>query len=73
VQNGYSISISLNVNFQYRDAARANLYRLNFLLRRMGVQPTPPGISPMKDKVKSVAVLPAVWAKNIARRRKPWA
>jgi hypothetical protein len=73
VQNGDSISISLNVNFQYRDAARANLYRLNFLLRRMGVQPTPPGISPMKDKVKSVAVLPAVWAKNIARRRKPWA
>ena len=73
VQNGDSISISLNVNFQYRDTARANLYRLNFLLRKMGVQPSPPGISPMKDRVKSVAVLPAVWAKNMARLRKPWA
>jgi hypothetical protein len=73
VQNGNGISISLNVNFQYHDTARANVYRSNFLLRKMGVRPSPPGISPMKDKVKSVAVLPAVWAKNIMRRRKPWA
>jgi hypothetical protein len=73
VQNGNGISISLNVNFQYRDTARANLYRLNFLLRKMGVRPSPPGISPIKDRVKSVAVLPAVWAKNIARTGKPWA
>ncbi|HEY4817349.1 MAG TPA: cupin-like domain-containing protein [Candidatus Acidoferrum sp.] len=73
VQNGDNISISLNVNFQYRDTMRANLYRLNFLLRRMGLQPTPPGASPAMDKVKSVVVLPMVWAKNIARGRKPWA
>jgi hypothetical protein len=73
VQNGDNISISLNANFQYRDTMRANLYRLNFLLRRIGMQPTPPGVSPMKDKFKSVAVLPAVWAKNISRGRKPWA
>jgi len=72
VQNGNSLSISLNVNFQYRDTARANLYRLNFVLRRMGINPSPPGVSPMKDKLKSVAVLPAVWAKNISRGRKPW-
>jgi hypothetical protein len=71
VQNGNSISISLNVNFQYRDTVRANLYRLNFVLRKMGVRPSPPGISPIKDRVKSVALLPAVWAKNIARRGKP--
>ena len=73
VQNEDNISISLNVNFQYRDTARANLYRLNFLLRKMGLQPTPPGKSIAKDKVKGVAVLPVVWAKNIARGRKPWA
>lgn len=73
VQNGDGISISLNVNFQYHDTARANLYRLNFLLRKMGMRPSPPGISPIKDRVKSVAVLPAVWAKNIVRLRKPWA
>jgi hypothetical protein len=73
VQNGDNISVSLNVNFQYRDTMRANLYRLNYLLRRMGLRPTPPGASPAKDKVKSVAVLPVVWAKNISRGRKPWA
>ncbi len=73
VQNGNNISVSLNVNFQYRDTMRANLYRLNFVLRKMGLQPTPPGASPAKDKVKSVAVLPLVWAKNISRGRKPWA
>jgi Cupin-like domain len=73
VQNGSNISISLNVNFQYRDTMRANLYRLNFVLRKMGLQPTPPGTSAVKDKVKSVAVLPVVWAKNISRGRKPWA
>jgi hypothetical protein len=73
VQNGDNISVSLNVNFQYRDTMRANLYRLNFLLRKMGLRPTPPGASLAKDKVKSMAALPAVWAKNIARGKKPWA
>jgi Cupin-like domain len=73
VQNGSNISVSLNVNFQYRDTMRANLYRANFLLRKMGIQPTPPGVSPGKDKFKCIAVLPAVWAKNISRGRKPWA
>jgi len=73
VQNGDNISVSLNVNFQYRDAMRANLYRLNYLLRKAGMRPTPPGTSAAKDKVKSLAVLPAVWARNISRGRKPWA
>jgi hypothetical protein len=73
VQNGDNISVSLNVNFQYRDTMRANLYRLNFVLRRMGLRPTPPGASRVKDKVKSIAVLPAVWAKNISKGRRPWA
>jgi hypothetical protein len=73
VQNGDNISVSLNVNFQYRDTMRANLYRLNFILRKMGIQPTPPGQSLAKDRVKSVAALPAVWARNISRGRRPWA
>jgi hypothetical protein len=73
VQNGDNISVSLNVNFQYRDTMRANLYRLNFILRKMGLQPTPPGQSLAKDRVKSVAALPAVWARNISRGRRPWA
>jgi hypothetical protein len=73
VQNGNSVSISLNMNFQYKDTARANLYRVNFLLRKMGMKPTPPGQSAIKDKIKSVGIIPAVWARNISRGRKPWA
>jgi len=72
VQNGNNISVSLNVNFQYRDAMRANVYRSNYLLRKMGIKPSAPGISLVKDKIKSVAVLPAVWAKNLSHGRKPW-
>jgi hypothetical protein len=73
VQNGDDISISLNVNFQYRDPIRANLYRMNYLLRKAGLTPTPPGKSRLKDSVKSAVILPAVWSKNILRGRKPWA
>jgi hypothetical protein len=73
LQNGDDISISLNVNFQYRDTARANLYRMNYLLRKAGLQPTPPGQSAAMDAIKKVAILPAVWSKNILRGRKPWA
>jgi hypothetical protein len=73
LQNGNNISVSLNINFQYRDAMRANVYRANFLLRRMGLKPTPPFRSAGLDKVKSVAVVPVVWAGNISKGRKPWA
>src|SRR5260221_5212993 len=55
VQNGDNISVSLNVNFQYRDTMRANLYRLHYLLRRMGLRPTAPGASPAEDIGESMA------------------
>jgi hypothetical protein len=73
LQNGDNISVSLNLNFQYRDSMRANLYRANFLLRKMGLNPTPPFRSAALDRVKSVAVVPVVWARNISKGRKPWA
>jgi len=73
VKNGEDISISLNVNFQYRDTARANVYRMNYLLRKAGLRPKPPGLRPAMDGLKKVAVIPAVWSKNILRGRKPWA
>ena len=73
VQNGDNISISLNLNFQYRDSMRANIYRANYLIRKLGMNPTPPEKSFLKDTAKSYALIPAVWAKNIYRGRKPWA
>lgn len=73
VQNGDNISISINMNFQYRDTMRANVYRANYLLRKLGVNPTPPEKSLVRDAAKKYVVIPAIWAKNLSRGRKPWA
>jgi hypothetical protein len=64
VENDDNVSVSLSVNFQFKDAQRANVYRANYLLRKIGLKPTPPGKSPMLDTVKSLAITPAVWAKK---------
>ena len=55
VQNGNNVSISVSINFQFRDSVRANLYRANFHLRRRGFNPASPGQSPWKDVLKSSA------------------
>jgi hypothetical protein len=53
VQNDNNISVSLSLNFQFREEFVANVYRANYHLRRFGLSPTPPGVSPVKDKIKS--------------------
>lgn len=68
VENDDNVSISLSVNFQFNDTLRANAYRANFLLRKMGISPTPPGRSPALDALKSYAVMPAVWTKKLSKR-----
>jgi hypothetical protein len=72
LQNSENISVSLNINFQYRDSMRANVYRANFLLRKLGLNPTPPFRSTALDRMKCAAVTPVVWAGNISKGRKPW-
>ncbi|HUY12933.1 MAG TPA: transcriptional regulator [Terriglobia bacterium] len=68
VENDDNVSISLSVNFQFKDPLRANAYRANFLLRKLGVHPTPPGQSPVLDTVKSYTIMPVVWAKKTCKR-----
>lgn len=68
LQNDDNVSVSLSVNFQFKDPLRANAYRANFLLRKLGLKPTPPGISPTLDSIKSQAVKPIVWAANTYKR-----
>src|SRR5581483_7608500 len=53
LQNGDDISISLNLNFRFSDRVAGNLYRANYVLRRMGITPTPPGQSHIGDAVKA--------------------
>jgi hypothetical protein len=73
VQNDNNVSVSLSVNFQFKDRFRANPYRANFLLRKLGLDPTPPGRFELLDAAKSCAVAPVVWCKksyNQLRARK---
>src|SRR5260370_9117037 len=39
VENDDNVSVSLSVNFQFKDLLRANIYRANFLLRKLGLHP----------------------------------
>ncbi|HEY4846997.1 MAG TPA: cupin-like domain-containing protein [Methylocella sp.] len=52
VRNGPEVSVSLNINFHYLDAITANVYRANYWLRRLGLNPTPPRVSAFKDAIK---------------------
>lgn len=53
LQNGDNISISLSVNFQFRESMVGNLYRANYFLRRVGLTPSEPGRSRVGDAVKT--------------------
>jgi hypothetical protein len=43
VKNGDGVSVTLSVNFWYRNIPRADVYRANYFLRRLGIRPQPPG------------------------------
>ena len=53
LKNGSDVSVSMNVNFQFRDEIWGNIYKANHYLRRLGLTPMPPGIHPWRDRVKS--------------------
>jgi hypothetical protein len=72
VKNHDNVSISVSVNFQFRDRMLANVYRANYALRKLGLHPTPPGRSSFRDLLKSCAVEPAVWLKNVRNGKPPW-
>jgi hypothetical protein len=72
VKNHDNVSISVSVNFQFRDRMLANVYRANYALRKLGVHPTPPGRSGLRDLLKSCVVEPAVWFKNVRNGKPPW-
>ena len=55
LKNGDNISVTLSVNFQFIDSVRADIYRANHHLRKLGINPTPPGRSPVRDRAKAMA------------------
>jgi hypothetical protein len=68
VQNGPQVSVSLSVNFHYHDSILGDIYRANYWLRRLGLNPSPPHRSPIVDHAKRVAFSSAR-SLNHARRR----
>lgn len=53
VQNKNNVSVALSVNYELRSVGRLlELHRFNRRLRRLGINPTPPGRSPWRDGVK---------------------
>lgn len=67
VQNDDNISVTLSVNFQFVDAVRADVYRANYYLRKLGINPTPPGRSALLDQAKAKAFSTANAARRAAR------
>ncbi|WP_233862420.1 cupin-like domain-containing protein [Paraburkholderia adhaesiva] len=53
VKNDDNISVSISINYCLKPLdARARVYQANYILRSMGMHPLPPGLSPMRDRVK---------------------
>lgn len=65
VRNGPAVSVSLGVLWHSDQTARQrNLYRVNELLRRLGVSPSSPGQQPLVDRCKT---LPFALKRRVAR------
>jgi hypothetical protein len=71
VENDNNVSISLSMNFIFKDRYRANIYRANHCLRLLGLRPTAPGRNPIIDYTKGVVGKPLLHgAEGISKLRK---
>jgi hypothetical protein len=53
VKNGDNISVSISINYCMKSLEkRARVYQANYFLRKMGLEPSPPGLSPLRDSLK---------------------
>jgi hypothetical protein len=53
VKNGDNISVSISINYCTKSLERrARVYQANYFLRMMGLEPLPPGLSPLRDSLK---------------------
>ncbi len=73
LQNGDDISITVSINFQFLDQERASLYRANFFLRKLGIDPVPPWVSPARDAWKRPFGDLAYRIRQVTRGRTPGA
>jgi len=69
VVNGPEPSVTISFTY-YTDSTRQRelIYRGNARMRRLGIEPTPVGASPNRDRVKHAVLSRFTTAKNIVRR-----
>ena len=71
VRNHDNISIALSVNYQLRPMlVEKRIYQVNSLLRKLGATPTPPRISPWRDRLKLAASHGLYAAYHLVRRKR---
>jgi hypothetical protein len=69
-QNLDDVSVGVSLNFNLRSGARlAKLYKMNNRLRKAGLEPVAPGISPWRDSVKLAAFAGLESARGVLRSR----
>ncbi|MFD1559282.1 cupin-like domain-containing protein [Paraburkholderia silviterrae] len=57
VKNDDNISVSISINYCMRSLEkRARVYQANYILRKMGLKPLPPGLSPLRDSLKRTVI-----------------
>jgi hypothetical protein len=68
VQNGDSVSISININFDLTSIHRRmkRIYRVNRMIRKLGMEPVAPGESAVRDAVKETVSGVGVAFKSLA-------
>ena len=71
LRNGSDVSVSVSINFQFRDKTRGHIYRTNYLMRKLGLNPTSPGVSPWRDRLKSGVAWMAYYGADLARGHWP--
>lgn len=71
LRNGDNISITFSISYQYRDMQRKYVYQANYYLRRLGLNPTPPGRSALLDNTKRIVIGTGLRGRKLLRARKP--
>lgn len=55
LRNDDNVSVSVNLNIRFADSYRADIFRANHCLRKLGVRPNPQGMFPASDALKAQA------------------
>jgi hypothetical protein len=67
LQNADNVSVSLSISYQYKDWRRKNVYQANYYLRKLGLNPTPPGRSALLDYTKRMTIEAGQRAKKLIK------